>query len=349
MLSGSTALTVALVPTATKAGVWIVPCGVRDQAGAAQAPGQRGADGSKPKPPGGPSRRARDCHRQARRSCAEQGDGHAPAVEVRSTPSLIRDRAWRRPRRSAASSSGAMPPSGPTTTSTVAGLGQGDLGAAACVASSCSTSARSAAATGRATWSVVIDRRRPPGSRSRRDCLAASRAVACHLASARSPRSPDQRTIERDACQGTIAATPISVSISTASSDAVALGQRLDDDEPSGRLGRRELLGDLDAPRSRSADRDRPGRVRRARVRRPAPRPLAEPDPAHHGGVPALGPPARPTAADGSGSARSSAEDGSLDRGSSRAIGRPNTAGRSLTGEGVPQPAEDAACRASAR
>ena len=43
------------------------------------------------------------------------------------------------------------------------------------------------------------------GSHERRDCLAASRAVACHFAWDFVARSPFQTATERDAAHGTIA------------------------------------------------------------------------------------------------------------------------------------------------
>ena len=72
----------------------------------------------------------------------------------------------------------------------------------------------------------------PRGSTARRDCLAASRAVARQRASALPARSPRHRATQRSACHGTMASTPTSVMISTASSPAVALGDRLHDHDP---------------------------------------------------------------------------------------------------------------------
>ncbi len=62
------------------------------------------------------------------------------------------------------------------------------------------------------------------GSQARLDCLAASRAVARHLARALSPRSACHFVIERSAAQGITASTPISVISSTASSPRSPLG-----------------------------------------------------------------------------------------------------------------------------
>ncbi len=62
------------------------------------------------------------------------------------------------------------------------------------------------------------------GNRTRRDCLPASRAVARHLASAFAPRSPFHWVMQREADHGTIASTPTSVMVSTASSPRSPLG-----------------------------------------------------------------------------------------------------------------------------
>ena len=62
------------------------------------------------------------------------------------------------------------------------------------------------------------------GSHERRDCLAASRAVACHFACDFAARSPFQTATERAAAHGTIRSTPTSVSTSTASSPRSPLG-----------------------------------------------------------------------------------------------------------------------------
>ena len=63
------------------------------------------------------------------------------------------------------------------------------------------------------------------GTRNRRHCLAASRAVARQRVRPRSTRSGGQRTTDRSACQGTISSMPSSVSISTASSARSPFGQ----------------------------------------------------------------------------------------------------------------------------
>ena len=141
-----------------------------------------------------------------------------PAVDVRSTSAP--SRTVRAPASAnAASSSGASPPSGPTTSTTLSGTSAGS----GSVAPSSSTSARGALAI-RAVTSAVDASGVTSGNHARRDCFAASRAVACHLASDFAARSPRQTATEREAAQGTIRATPISVSTSTASSPRSPFG-----------------------------------------------------------------------------------------------------------------------------
>jgi len=139
-----------------------------------------------------------------------------PAVDVRSTPSLT-DTGCAPARVSSSRSSAEMPPSGPMMINTVPALGR-STSVIECSASSCNIKVRSAPAT-RWLSSRVVTGSDTCGTLSRRDCLAASRTVARHLFRDRTPRSSDQRTIDRDACHGTISVTPISVIISTASSD----------------------------------------------------------------------------------------------------------------------------------
>ena len=144
-----------------------------------------------------------------------------PAVEVRSTSAP--SRTARTPAASnAASSSSAIPPSGPTTT-TIEPVAGTDRSANASTASSWSTTARSAAASS-ATTSAVVASGATVGNHERRACLAASRAVADHFACDLVARSPRQTATDRDAAHGTIMSTPISVSISTASSPRSPLG-----------------------------------------------------------------------------------------------------------------------------
>ena len=101
------------------------------------------------------------------------------------------------------------------------------------------------------------------GSHERRDCLAASRAVACHFACDFAARSPFQTATEREAAHGTIRSTPTSVSTSTASSPRSPLGSawttviagsgrsarvdRLDGDGEDPLAGRRDRAGDRGA------------------------------------------------------------------------------------------------------
>ena len=72
--------------------------------------------------------------------------------------------------------------------------------------------------------SLVVIALRDLGEASRRDCLPASRAVDRHLPAPSRPRSPFHRVMQRAACQGTIASTPVSVIVSTATSPRSPLG-----------------------------------------------------------------------------------------------------------------------------
>ena len=84
------------------------------------------------------------------------------------------------------------------------------------------------------------------GTLSRRDCLAASRTVDRHLFRDRTPRPSDQRTIDRDACQGTISADAHLGQHLDCQLRPVAFRQRLHRNEAS-RLGRRrDVVRDLD-------------------------------------------------------------------------------------------------------
>ena len=129
------------------------------------------------------------------------------------------------------------------------------------VASSWRTTASGALAI-RAATSAVDASGVTSGNHARRACFAASRAVACHLASDFAARSPRQTATDRAAAHGTIRATPISVSTSTASSPRSPFGRawttttsgtgsrhgrdRADDDVEAGLPGRGHLaLGDV--------------------------------------------------------------------------------------------------------
>ncbi len=105
------------------------------------------------------------------------------------------------------------PPSGPTT-STTSPSAASSMPVSGCSASSCSTRScpGSAATCGSRCGSVTA------GHHARRDCLAASRAVARHFSSERAPRSPCHCWTQRAAIHGTISSTPTSVASSTASS-----------------------------------------------------------------------------------------------------------------------------------
>ena len=140
-----------------------------------------------------------------------------------------------------ASSSWLSPPSGPTTSTTRPARGRAPSPSAVLsgtVAPSCSTHATSAPAT----TPVMAPRSATAattGHQVRRDCLAASRATASHLARPRSTLSPLHLLTQRSACHGTISSTPTSVSRSTASSPRSPFGHRLHDgDVQSGSIGR---------------------------------------------------------------------------------------------------------------
>ena len=125
-------------------------------------------------------------------------------------------------RRKASPSASVIPPSGPTTT-----IRSPDGGGSSVprlwAAPGSSTTAQAAfsiiAATSAAEAGSVTS-----GIQARRDCLAASRAVARHLATERSPRAPCQTGTQRAAAHGTMRSTPASVISSTASSPRSPLG-----------------------------------------------------------------------------------------------------------------------------
>ena len=126
------------------------------------------------------------------------------------------------------------------------------------------------------------------GIQARRDCLAASRAVACQRASALPARSARHRATQRSACQATTASTPTSVMVSTASSPRSPLGMAwtttiLGSAAGSARLASTasSITPGPDAGHHALGDRARPvGDVG----------PLARGQPAHRGRVAALGP-----------------------------------------------------------
>ena len=84
------------------------------------------------------------------------------------------------------------------------------------------------------------------GSQARRDCLAASRAVARHLARARSPRSPCHRVMERSADHGKHGVDADLGHQLDRELAPVALRQRLRDDQPRLRRRDRPRHPDLD-------------------------------------------------------------------------------------------------------
>ncbi len=145
----------------------------------------------------------------------------APAVEVRRTVGPRRASMAPDSRR-AARSAALIPPSGPTSSRISPVSGNGNSWSFA-DASASRTIARVAAAT-RLARVAVVARSVTSGSQARLDCLAASRAVARHLARALSPRSACHFVTERSAAQGITASTPISVISSTASSPRSPLG-----------------------------------------------------------------------------------------------------------------------------
>src|SRR5699024_8202129 len=149
-----------------------------------------------------------------------------PAVEERSTsgPSSTE----RAPAsRSCASSSGSIPPSGPTIT-TISSR-PSSLAERSCSARlmsptdscSCSTSTEAPSAVrSRSCESscAVLAGSPTSGMPGRRHCLTAARAVAAHLARPLRSFSPRQTDTERRAIHGTTASTPSSVADSTACS-----------------------------------------------------------------------------------------------------------------------------------
>ena len=137
-----------------------------DRAGTPEPPASRSPT-SKEKPV--PARDGDASHRWS-----ESGQGDHPGG--RGAQHGVADRHGRAPAAAKASSSASvMPPSGPMMIMTSPDVGSG-TSAIGCVASSCSTRARSTRRSGRpaARWSRA---RSTSGTRSRRDCLAASRTV----------------------------------------------------------------------------------------------------------------------------------------------------------------------------
>ena len=125
------------------------------------------------------------------------------------------------------------------------------------------------------------------GIHARRDCLAASRAVARHFASERAPRSALPHGTQRAAAQGMIRSTPTSVISSTASSPRSPLGMAWTTviagsgpgHRPPGLHGQLEPRAGMAAATTHSATRPAPS----ADVGS-----LARPQPAHGGRVPAF-------------------------------------------------------------
>ena len=145
-----------------------------------------------------------------------------PAVDVRSTSSPSRTATAPAPA-NAATSSSVSPPSGPTTTTIRPVVGHGERGERRG-----RLLVQHDGEVGRADQRDDVGRSWPAaatsGSHDRRACLAASRAVARQRASDFAARSPFQTATRREAAHGTIRATPISVSTSTASSPRSPLG-----------------------------------------------------------------------------------------------------------------------------
>ncbi|EZP51330.1 hypothetical protein BW40_02056 [Micrococcus luteus] len=151
--------------------------------------------------------------------CWSTARAAGPAVEARSTcgPS----RTGTAPAATQASSSaGPIPPSGPTTTaiSTAAESRSAGTADTPCSASSCSTRTSRPPSSSQASPATAVPETwsRTAGTRARRACLAAARAVSAHFRRALAALGPFQRTIERSASQGTTASTPSSTAAWTA-------------------------------------------------------------------------------------------------------------------------------------
>ena len=236
-----------------------------DHSGPAQPPGQPGAD-----------REAEAGH--ARSSATAT----APAVEVRSTPSLI-DTGCAPAATKASSSSAAMPPSGPTTTNTSASAG-GRWSASRLVGALVQDQGE--VGLGDAPGDLGGGHR----SRDLRDpepprLLGRLPGRGLPLGRDRSPRSPDQRTTDRDAAHGTIVVDPGLGQHLHRQLRPVALGEGLDRDDPAAAGGRSSASRRprWSAPRGPTS---RTGRVHRTPVHhRPPAAPRAESaGPPPHGG-----------------------------------------------------------------
>ncbi len=158
------------------------------------------------------TRPARPMRRRPRSRCA-----------ARSGPA---ERRWRRRSTIAANSSGAMPPSGPTTNITDFACAKARSvngpSADSCSASTVPPGATSSRSAGSAPQSTA--RRRPTGCSARRDCCAAARATARQRRRPLSARTPSQRATQRAACHATNASAPASVASSMASSERSDFG-----------------------------------------------------------------------------------------------------------------------------
>ena len=167
------------------------------------------------------------------------------------------------------------------------------------------------------------------GTRPRRACLAASRAVDRHRASARSPRSPCHRATQRSAAQGTITSTPASVISSTASWPRSPFGMAW----TTARAG--SGAGSTVRCRTASSSRPRWARVTTHAASWPCAvgqvHPLPHGEPAHVGRVPSLRPVQHDQVA---GQVRGVGEE-------NRRLGAGATAAGSPAVEGVTQPGEE--------
>ena len=131
---------------------------------------------------------------------------------------------------SAAVSASLMPPSGPTTTATTGrppGSGRPAPPIDAVAASWRTSTAPPASVVSRTHRARARVERSSPtcGTRARRACLAASRAVACHRARPLAAFGPLHTGTHRSACQGTTVSTPTSVAVWTACSSRPPLAR----------------------------------------------------------------------------------------------------------------------------
>ncbi|CFR89596.1 Uncharacterised protein [Mycobacterium tuberculosis] len=192
----------------------------------------------------------------------------AAAVDVRSTVGPSRT-ATAPASVSAASSSGAIPPSGPTTSINEPACAAA-ISTIRSVASSCRTSTAAPAATSSRTRCTSIGVDNTPstgGMRARRDCRAAERTTARHRRKPLSTRAPSQFATQRAACHARNASAPASVASSIANSERSDLGSACTT-VTGGRTG-----GTLQRLSTRARSPPRPACSTTQRARRPTPSP----------------------------------------------------------------------------